>query len=270
MPYNNQNNREIAEKVKNFIDKSIEHEKKNLMYFAPDIIRTQVLVPTLKGSAKKTEEENVNENDFVYNPDKFAFQNFGKATQPETSAKNFFKSIGYDESAYKELEGGAYGSISGFAKGTRMDTGEEKTEGVQGGQKRIIGGKKRGRKPKAKMEEGVAIFKEEKMKGGKMLNSVMNTMTKVANKLGVKIPNEKMVGGVDLGRPHNMVNDKGLTGDGKHMKGGKLVPKAQMQSSTLSGFGKKNKRGELVKKIMKERRCSLGEASKIIKNEKLM
>ena len=43
-----------------------------------------------------------------------------------------------------------------------------------------------------------------------------------------------------------------------------------MHSSTLSGFGKKKKRGELVKKIMKERGCSLGEASKIIKNENLI
>lgn len=38
----------------------------------------------------------------------------------------------------------------------------------------------------------------------------------------------------------------------------------------LLGYGKRQKRNELVRKIMRERGVSLGEASKIIKQEKLM
>jgi hypothetical protein len=298
MPYNNETNREISKKVNSFNQSFIDNERQNHQYFSGGAMRYYSLKPDVVGSARKdTRVENTNENDFVYNPNKFAFQTFGKATQPETSASDFLKSIGYVESAYDNLEGDGYGSIGGFAKGTRMDTGEGTTLGISGkGKDRIIGGK-RGRKKK---ETGVAIFKEERMKGGKLTKkprnigkefNLLEKMKGVANKLGIPIDNMekketeggkrkrgrpiKMVGGVDLARPYNMVNEKGLTGDGKKKKikllvGGKLVPKAQMKSSTMSGFGKKQKRGEIVKKIMKERGCSLGEASRIIKEEKLM
>ena len=300
MPYNNQMNREISKKINDFNQAFIDNEKRNHQYYSGGAMRYYSLTPDIVGSARKDIKiENTNQNDFVYNPDKFAFQKFGNAEQPETSASNFIKSIGYNENAYNNLEGDGYGAVGGFAKGTRMDTGEGETNGIEGkGKDRIIGGK-RGRKKK---ETGVAVFKEAKLNGGMINSDIIKKMSTVATKLGVPVVDTmkkvtgvlksltkkeesatggkrkrgrpiKMVGGVDLARPFNMVNEKGLTGDGKknkQLKGGKLVPKAQMHSSTLSGFGKKKKRGELVKKIMKERGCSLGEASKIIKNENLI
>lgn len=83
----------------------------------------------------------------------------------------------------------------------------------------------------------------------------------------------KMSGGAEsLARPYNMVSDKGLTGNGKSDRiiGGrqKIVPVAQMQSSSMAGFGKM-KRCDVVKKIMKQRGVSMIEASKIVKNENL-
>jgi hypothetical protein len=117
---------------------------------------------------------------------------------------------------------------------------------------------------------------------------------------------KKMVGGTDLGIPYNMIRKNGESsgfyvkqkevGDkpnetfeeekpldvidatvgsgkkGKGYSGGKLVPKANMKSSSMGGMGKPSKmsaRCALVKKIMKERNISMIEASKAVKKEKL-
>jgi hypothetical protein len=54
------------------------------------------------------------------------------------------------------------------------------------------------------------------------------------------------------------------------MKGGNLVPVANMRGSSMAGQGKpKNKRAEIVKKIMKEKKLSMIEASKYVKEHKL-
>jgi len=84
----------------------------------------------------------------------------------------------------------------------------------------------------------------------------------------------KMKGGADLAKPYNMVNEKGLTGNGKNKLdrkiGGNLKVVSQLQGSTLSGMGKKKKaRSDIVKDVMKKRGCSMIEASKIVKNEGL-
>jgi hypothetical protein len=48
-----------------------------------------------------------------------------------------------------------------------------------------------------------------------------------------------------------------------------IVPGASVPLSLL-GYGKQQKRGQLIKQVMKSRGVSLGEASRIIKNENLM
>jgi hypothetical protein len=55
------------------------------------------------------------------------------------------------------------------------------------------------------------------------------------------------------------------------MKGGKLVPVENMKSSSMAGQGKPkiNKRADIVKKIMKEKKLSMIEASKYVKEHKL-
>jgi hypothetical protein len=105
---------------------------------------------------------------------------------------------------------------------------------------------------------------------------------------------KKLGGAESLAMPYNMINSKtGKTGItditggrkyGRVVKGNtklkgedkkpieKVVPEAQMQSSTLSGFGKPkkiNKRLELVKKIMNEKGLKMIEASKYVKEHNL-
>lgn len=91
-------------------------------------------------------------------------------------------------------------------------------------------------------------------------------------------PSKMKGGSSDLAQPHNMVNNVGITGNGKNKKndriiGGNLVPVAQMLSSGMSGQGK-NKyenmpRSDIVKDIMKERNVSMIKASSIVKSEGL-
>jgi len=79
-------------------------------------------------------------------------------------------------------------------------------------------------------------------------------------------------GGDGLAMPYNMSNEKGKTGGNKLNMRQKVVPVAQMQSSSMAGQGKssgKEKRTDIVKRIMKERGVSMIEASSIVKKENL-
>jgi hypothetical protein len=122
------------------------------------------------------------------------------------------------------------------------------------------------RKQRAKKEQQSLLLKRN-LEGGKPNKEDVGIFN---NTLKAKRgrPN-KMKGGVDLGEAHNMIKPDGTTGNGKPKRqigGQKIVPVAQMHSSTMSGLGK---RSDIVKKIMKERGVNMTTASSIVKSEGL-
>jgi hypothetical protein len=167
----------------------------------------------------------------------------------------------------EELAGGALGSIGGFARGTVRDTGEGRTKGA---------GKKKEVKELLlkRVAEGGKKVSKCSVQGGKKVPkcSDVGTLNKEVGEGKKKRGRPlKMIGGTDLGEPHNMVKPDGTTGDGKPKRtigGRKLTPVAQMQSSGMSGQGKE-KRSDIVKRIMKERGVNMIKASSIVKSENL-
>lgn len=117
---------------------------------------------------------------------------------------------------------------------------------------------------------------DEKMEGAGFLSSLWKGIKTVAKplasvaKVGLSLaplPQAQLAAaaldaagaGKKRGRPSKM-----------KMKGGALVPVANMKSSSMAGQGKpKNKRAEIVKKIMKEKGLSMINASKYVKEHNL-
>lgn len=191
------------------------------------------------------------------------------------------------EKGLPELEGGSLGSIGGFAAGTVRDTGEGRTMGE--GKKRKVHKKApetesesesepepEGKVRKEKMKKTKELLLKRTLEGGKRKKtpsaSHIGTLEKFLGEGKKKRgrPN-KMCGGADLGETHNMIKKDGTTGSGKPTRqigGRKLVPVANMQSSSMAGQGKET-RADMVKRIMEERGVSMIKASSIIKDEKL-
>jgi hypothetical protein len=127
--------------------------------------------------------------------------------------------------------------------------------------------KKRGRKPKKDMN---IENENENLVGKGFLSDLWKGVKKVAKplasvaKVGLSM--------VPLPQAQLASTALGALGAGKKrgrpskMKGGNLVPVANMKSSSMAGQGKpKNKRSEIVKKIMKEKGLSMIEASKYVR-----
>ena len=296
MPYNNPLNRKIANEVRTILERYIQHTPMSY-----DIAEGMV------GYANKKllDETNVK--------------------QEEVKLEEMDEKLPENN----ELQGGSYGAVGGFARGTVRDTGEGSTLGAgykvnkknlkkekELLLKRVMEGGKpvkpfiKALKRKSKIANpldvmGVVANVASKVpipviaevgslikKGTEGLNKVMGrkdqaekvnkTIDKVASTFGLgkkKGRPSKMKGGAeDLAEPHNMVRANGTTGNGKPKRqvgGRKLVPVANMQSSSMAGQGKKHNRGngkkrsDIVKDVMKKRGCSMIEASKIVKNEGL-
>lgn len=153
------------------------------------------------------------------------------------------------------LSGGSLGSIGGFARGTVRDTGEGRTLGA--GKKEL-------------KEEKVLLLKRQ-LEGGNIGVLVKETV-KIAKKKAGR-PNMMKGGAESLAEPYNMVKKDGTTGNGKPSRqigGQKLVPVANMHSSSMAGLGKGDeKRTDVVKRIMKERGVNMIMASSIVKSEGL-
>lgn len=160
------------------------------------------------------------------------------------------------------LVGGALGSIGGFARGTFRDTGEGRTLGA--GKKEQIITKEKELLLKRQLEGGnIGVFKKNSKK--------LSKDSKKSKKRGR--PNKMKGGAESLAEPYNMIKKDGTTGNGKPSRqigGQKLVPVANMQSSSMAGLGKGNeKRSDIVKRIMKERGVNMIKASSIVKCEGL-
>jgi hypothetical protein len=262
MPYDNSLNRQIAEKMQQILKEQINNTP-----------LTYEIADGMVGYANKKllDDNNIEQEE-------------NKLEQLEE---------GLPES--NELEGGSLGSVGGFAHGTWRDTGYGKTKGAGKNKIKIIDEEKN-EKPKKNKVEHKKEIKEEKelllmrnLEGGKrkkktptcsdvgILNK--NVIGEGKKKRGRPL---KMIGGTDLGEPHNMVKSDGTTGNGKPCRtigGRKLTPVANMQSSGMAGQGKNKKekeiepqgtkRSDIVKKIMKERGVNMIKASSIVKNENL-
>jgi hypothetical protein len=112
----------------------------------------------------------------------------------------------YDE--IEVLEGG-----SGFAKGSIRDTGEGNTKGISG--------------------DGVKKYK--KIGGFNFIEDILKSPENIATSLLATSPIAPITPIVSA----YLFGKKFLGGKaGKGISGGKLVPKSEMQGSTLSGFGK--------------------------------
>jgi hypothetical protein len=240
MPYDNQLNRQIASNVNKILQNQINHTPNSY-----DLADANV------GYANKKllDETNIEQE-----------ENRLEELEESLPAPN------------KELAGGALGSIGGFARGTIRDTGEGSTKGA-------------GKKKENPQKEVKELLLKRVMDGGKKIAKCsveggkktpkctdVGTLNKEVGEGKKKRGRPlKMIGGTDLGEPHNMVKPNGTTGDGKPKRivgGRNLTPVAQMKSSGMSGQGKE-KRSDIVKRIMKERGVSMIKASSIVKNENL-
>ena len=168
-----------------------------------------------------------------------------------------------DSNAYGEYEGGAYGSVSGYSKGTFRDTGFGSVEGagkhvkcmgcgVCDGCKRCKGSGHSGGayvvpsdvRTLSSIPFNVPVD-EYKVKGGVM--SIMPVKDRVMPELG-SANLKRVVGGTILGALENVGGAKKKVGRPSKMSGGML--KSEMHSSTMSGFGKSGgafKLGDLFK-----------------------
>jgi hypothetical protein len=190
--------------------------------------------------------------------------------------------------------GGALGSEAGFAKGTHMDTGFERTVGAG-----KSGGVKKYRKRKPKMLEGMGDCgceggaEDGPVSGAGMKSTnpshIIGGGRKQRAELVKKIMKEKGLSMIEASKyvkQHNLYKGSGMSGGtelglpdsiaGGGMSGGALVPVANMKASYMAGQGRsgagkggRSKRAEIVKKIMKEKGLSMIEASKYVKQHNL-
>jgi hypothetical protein len=239
MPYDNQLNREIADQMRDILEMYIKNTANSY-----DIADGNI------GYANKQ----------IINDD----------NKEQVSSK-----LQYEEN---NLVGGALGSIGGFARGTFRDTGEGRTLGA--GKKEQIITKEKELLLKRQLEGGnIGVFKKNSKKLSKdsKKNSKKNSKkdskkdSKKSKKRGR--PNKMKGGAESLAEPYNMIKKDGTTGNGKPSRqigGQKVVPVANMQSSSMAGLGKGNeKRSDIVKRIMKERGVNMIKASSIVKAEGL-
>jgi hypothetical protein len=134
---------------------------------------------------------------------------------------------------------------SGFAAGTHMDTGFDITNGISSHKKTVGAGLKKGRgRPRgSKTKTGGAVL-------GLVKAPVAGPLDDTPAAYGNVKPTPQSTSKKVLDKP---------------------TTKADMPSSTLSGLGKakSNPRAEIVKKVMKDRGCTLMQASSIVKKEGL-
>lgn len=162
-------------------------------------------------------------------------------------------------------------SRGGFAGATTRDIGypSEMTTGA-GKRKRTV------KKTSKKSESNKSGYSNLELtrKGGKRKKKITKKSVEDLKQFIGKLE-KKLEGGNDLAKPYNMVKKDGTTGGSKMMRavgGHKLQDKAVLHGSSFSGMGKKTKkanRHEIVKKVMKDRKVSMIEASKIVKEEGL-
>lgn len=306
MPYDNPLNRKIADRVRQINEKYIQHTLNSYDLKVADYT---------VGTARKNlvNESNINrEKADLLDKEDDLYSDSGSETDKELEPNQYESN---------ELEGGAYGSKGGFAKGTWRDTGfdntmgagkthpqyhnnENKFEGgnffsdfgkgfkkgfssivkpasailgllpipqaqvaskVLGTASDIIGSAKKIRKPRKE------LLLKRVMDGGEKPNKTYIGLMSGGKRRGRPSKMKLQGGAENLARPFNMIDKAGITGSGKkRIVGGKhLVPVAQMPSSGMSGQGKLKSRSDLVKKIMNDRKVSMCQASKIVKDEKL-
>ena len=137
---------------------------------------------------------------------------------------------------------------SGFAAGTHMDVGSGETYGISSHKKTIGAGKI--------SDAVVAAVKRGRGRPRKTGGAVLGL---------VKSP---VAGPLDDSPPAYGNVKKTVQSIGKKTLD-KPTTKADMPSSTLSGMGKRSARAEIVKKVMKERGCTLMQASSAVKKEGL-
>jgi hypothetical protein len=231
MPYDNQLNRKIASEMHNILEMYIKNTANSY-----DIADSNI------GYANK---QLINDNN-----------------KEQISSK-----LQYEEN---NLIGGALGSVGGFARGTFRDTGEGRTLGA--GKKEQIITKEKELLLKRQLEGGnIGVFKKNSKKLSKDSKKNSKKNSKKSKKRGR--PNKMKGGAESLAEPYNMIKKDGTTGNGKPSRqigGQKLVPVANMHSSSMAGLGKGNeKRSDIVKRIMKERGVNMIKASSIVKQEGL-
>jgi len=253
MPYDNETNRRIAKELNELNLKMLKHEAITNQGMSGGALGSLsgILIPKIVGRMKGYSGGSNGE---------YASETEGDAEQAQEHA---------DMMGFDGLDGG-----NGFARGTMMDTGFDRTigAGMSAGVKKYkkISGIKGAAAPKARGRprktaaaplEGEGFF-GDLWSGIKKAAPIIGSIAKtglslvphpgaqaaagVLDALGAgKKPRgrpRKIIGGSsNLGEPYNMVNAEGLTGNGS--SGGALVPVANMQS----GVGGVKKRATKAK-----------------------
>jgi hypothetical protein len=233
MPYNNEYNQKISDIVMNNNNKYINNEKENDMLFH----HTDMPLRQKASASKKLVGSAIPKE--IYDDIKYGINQgvrivYGDASQ-YGSNDNESKKIEQEEPKEDKIKVGG----GGYAKGSFRDTGYEKVEGA--GVKKYV--------KKVKLTK--------KMEGG----TELGLPKKLVGEGGAK----------KRGRPSKMLNtEKNESKKSEKMKGGKLVPVANMKSSSMAGQGKKKgNRADIVKQVMKDKKMSMIEASSYVKKNNL-
>lgn len=285
MPYDNEYNRKIKSEYQNINKRYVEHQKLNDQLFHH--------TPMVSGLASKRYEGGAIpkflNSDVEYGINQGSRVVYGDASQygsNEGEKNATTEKLDYANDLDKEKPMGGKG---GYARGTFRDTGFERTLGAGKRNKGVKEYKKKEPlKLTKKMEGGTELGLPQKfVKKGGARKKKNNTELEGGNFLsdlwsGIKTVASPLASVAKVGL--SMVPDPraqmastvlGAMGAGKKrgrpskMSGGKLVPVANMKSSSMAGQGKKNKRSEIVKNIMKEKGLSMIQASKYVKEHKL-
>lgn len=262
MPYNNPLNRQIAHQLKNIDERHI-HNTLN-SYDVPY---------SVVGNANKKYLDDINiGKERAMLEDKLRGGNgFAHGTIRDTGYGSVLGAGGHrlvDGSQYNNWTGGSFWNDfkKGFSSVIKPLAGVVGMLPIPGANLlskgldvvgNIAGGTKR--KPKAK-----GLLLSRKVVGGASVSDIGMLKKTTRRTVGG--------GGDGLSRPFNMINKDGKTGGNKLNMRQKVVPVAQMQSSSMAGQGKnktKEKRTDIVKRIMKQRGVNMITASSIVKKENL-
>jgi hypothetical protein len=288
MPYDNEYNRMIADDIKKLNQKYIEHDKMTGEGLSGGFLGALagMVLPSLIGSISKAiggardcecDDEDVAEC-VCGDAQKTGGSGFASGTMMDTG---FDRAIGAGNSGgvgkYVKKKSKMGCGRSGGKKVGRPSKmlSMVKKEGAGGSG----GGKKRGRPSKMKGEGIISDL------GIPLISNVAGMFglgTTGGKKRGRP---SKMKGGAELGLPATIAGEGRSGGKKKEVKLGRgLVPKSEMKSSSMSGMGttggkkvakgksggkKVNKRAEIVKKVMEEKKMSMIEASKYVKDHNL-
>lgn len=284
MPYDNEYNRQIANDIMNLNQKYINHGKLTGQGMSGGFLGTlagMVLPSVISGISSLLGK----------GMESATFQ-MGDARQADKAPDERGEVLEGDG-----YSGGALGATAGFAKGTHMDTGFERTIGAG-----RSGGVRKYKKRKPKTMEPVVVMETDMVGKGdcgcgggpvsgagmKITDTkhIVGSGKKQRAELVKKIMKEKGLSMIEASKyvkQHNLYKGSGMSGGtelglpdslaGSGMSGGALVPVANMKASYMAGQGRsgggRSKRAEIVKKIMKEKGLSMIEASKYVKQHNL-